>query len=157
VKTFEITSRRIKSKHLGRKLHHSRLIGLPARVTTNRYAPGSGTLCLSRGRLYVIGEFGGVSVSRLLNGVAVPPSPLLLVAIYSRNVSMRSIMLRARTCTSLRREIHTPLRNYTHRIYKIYTATSMEYLPLRISRSATSPLPKTGRRLVSLKFDISLI
>lgn len=35
----------------------------------NRYAAGSGTLCLSRGRFYVIGEFGGVSVPHRLNGV----------------------------------------------------------------------------------------
>lgn len=50
----------------------------------NRYASGSGTLCLSWvGRLYVIDEFGGVSVSRPLNGV--------LGRDVLQNVSMRSI------------------------------------------------------------------
>lgn len=36
-------------KHLTAKRRHSRLIGLLERIAMNRYVPGSGTLCLSRG------------------------------------------------------------------------------------------------------------
>lgn len=76
----------------------------------NRYMPGSGTLCLSRGCLYVIGEFGGVSASCLLNGV--------LGRDVSRNVSM---------CSITRLAFSPTLNTYTG--YTGFTATWMKYLP----------------------------
>lgn len=81
-------------------------------VTMNRYivTPGSGTLCLSRGRLYVIGEFGGVSASCLLNGA--------LGRDVSRNVSM---------CSITRLAFSPTLSTYTG--YTGFTATWMKYLP----------------------------
>lgn len=89
---------------------HSRLIGLASRtqVAMNRYAARKWHALFIAGRLYVIGEFGGVSVSRLLNGA--------LARDVLRNVSMRSITEPDRRVATRLRSNYTDTRNI-HGIY----------------------------------------
>lgn len=141
----ELLDRRFMVKQIPKRStaehRHSRLIGLLARVTMNRYVPGSGMLCLSQGvcnsryrRIWRSICFASVKWSRS--------------RCAPKRLNALDHGLRARA------HVHTPdgrLRpNYRRTGYTGFTATSMEYLP-RKSLRGIAPRCDAARRTVIIK------